>query len=73
MLKEIVIEAIISTGEMRVISEKIIPGELEVTPSYCRKILDRIAKDKEKVGEREDKKLEFCADLKVREQKDRKV
>lgn len=48
MLKEIVIEAVISTGEMKVISEKIIPGELEVTTDYCRMILDRIAKDKEK-------------------------
>lgn len=48
MLKEIVIEATISTGEMKVISEKTIPGELEVTTDYCRMILDRIAKDKEK-------------------------
>ncbi len=48
MLKEIVIEATISTGEMKVISEKTIPGELEVTTDYCRMILDRIANDKEK-------------------------
>ena len=64
MLKQIEIEAVISTGEMRVVSETVIPGELDVSTDYCRMILDRVAK-----GKQEKNKKELCGDPVARDQK----